>query len=205
MEDTKKRLKRIVVLISGNGSNLQAIIDATHRGGFLHDVAHVVLVVSNMNDAYGLIRARQAAIPTLVTTLKTFKDAGRTREAYDRDLAERVTTVRPDLIVLAGFMHILSPSFLARFEDIALINLHPALPGAFDGKNAIERAYHAYQEGIITETGVMVHRVIAELDRGEVIVQEKVPIFKEDRLEDLEERIHRVEHRLIIEGILRVL
>lgn len=203
--DKRLEMKRIAVLISGNGSNLQAIIDAIAKGS-LTDKAHIVQVISNKKDAYGLIRAQQVAIPTTVVTLKTFTEAGKSREDYDAYLAEfLIVNVQPDIVVLAGFMHVLSSAFLDRLKRIAIINLHPALPGEFDGTHAIERAYQAYQEGKITETGVMIHRVVAEVDRGEVIIVEKVPIMKEDGLEDLKHRIQLVEHRLIVEGILYVL
>ena len=138
----------------------------------------------------------------MTLTLKAFKDAGKSREDYDSHLAQSVLNVQPDIVVLAGFMHILSPICLDQFKNLkAVINLHPALPGKFDGAHAIERAFQAYQSKEIMETGVMVHRVIAEVDRGEVILTEKVPIFKEDRLEDLEQRVHEVEHRLIVKAL----
>ena len=99
-------------------------------------------------------------------------------------------------------MHILSPIFLDRFKGIlGMINLHPALPGEFDGVHSIARAFQAHLEGKITETGVMVHRVIIELDKGEVIVVEKVPILKEDSIENLEDRMRVVEHRLIVRAL----
>jgi formyltetrahydrofolate-dependent phosphoribosylglycinamide formyltransferase len=204
VEDEREysRLKRIAVLISGNGSNLQAILDATQNGPLKYR-AHVVQVLSNRTDAYGLERARKANVPSIITlTLKAFKDAGKSREDYDYQLAQSVLDVQPDIVVLAGFMHILSPKCLDQFKNLkAIINLHPALPGKFDGAHAIERAFQAYQSKEITETGVMIHRVIAEVDRGEVILVEKVPIFTEDRLEDLERRIHEVEHRLIVRAL----
>ncbi|KAJ3299562.1 hypothetical protein HK104_008448 [Borealophlyctis nickersoniae] len=205
---------RIVVLISGNGSNLQAIIDAIKAGSLN---ARIALVLSNKKAAYGLTRASEANIPTAVLTLKSFRDAGKSRTDYDIATAdlikERLAADAakngsnpatppnlPDLIVLAGWMHILSPAFLAQFPTGRVINLHPALPGAFDGAHAIDRAFQAFKEGKIKETGVMVHKVIPEVDRGEVILQEAVPIFEDDTLEALEQRIHGVEHRLIVEG-----
>ncbi|KND05066.1 phosphoribosylglycinamide formyltransferase [Spizellomyces punctatus DAOM BR117] len=212
---------RIVVLISGNGSNLQAIIDAVQSESLNAEIA---LVVSNRKGAYGLTRAANAGIPTMTVTLKEFKDAGKTRVDFDLDVAARIknwlaqsrseadrssngTTAvdTPDLIVLAGWMHILSPDFLQQFPPGQIINLHPALPGAFDGAHAIERAFSAYKEGKIQETGVMVHKVIPEVDRGEVVLQERIPILPEDTLETLEDRIHKVEHRLIVEGAKAIL
>lgn len=197
---TRQRQYRIAVLISGNGSNLQALIDAQARGDL--GPTTIDLVVSNASKAYGLQRAADAGIPSLIQTMKPYKEAGKTRLDFDKDLAAEIqthfrTSSGPDLIVLAGFMHILSQDFLSQFPK-KVINLHPALPGAFDGIKAIERAFEAFQAGQITETGVMVHEVIPEVDRGRVILVEKVPIHKEDTVEDLASRIHSVEHGLLV-------
>lgn len=102
-------------------------------------------------------------------------------------------------------MHILSPQFLSAFPEGRIINLHPALPGAFDGAHAIERAFKAFHDAEIAETGVLVYRVIPEVDRGGVVLVRKVPIYKEDTLEALEERIHGIEHGLIIAGTMKML
>ncbi len=188
---------RLVVMISGFGSNLQAILDACAAGRL---PARVVLVVSNRKDAYGLVRAQRAGIPTLYFPLKPYRERGLDRTAYDRDLAERIAPFRPDLIVLAGWMHILSPAFLDRFPG-RVINLHPALPGMFPGTNAIRRAFEAYQRGEITHSGCMVHVVTPEVDAGPVLAQAIVPIFPEDTLETFEARMHAAEHEVILEGI----
>jgi formyltetrahydrofolate-dependent phosphoribosylglycinamide formyltransferase len=196
--------KRIAVLISGNGSNLQALIDATHSNAL---DAKIDLVLSNSAKAYGLQRAANVGIATEVMTLKSYKDVGKSRVEFDQDLALKIRNHfngSPDIIVLAGFMHILSPEFLNAFPGI-VINLHPALPGAFDGINAISRAYEAFKSGSIAETGVMVHKVIPQVDKGECILVEKVPIYDSDCLSDLEDRIHKVEHRLIVEAIKKFL
>ncbi|NOZ28305.1 MAG: phosphoribosylglycinamide formyltransferase [Chloroflexi bacterium] len=190
---------RLAVFISGFGSNLQAIIDAVQAGEL---DAEIVVVVSNRKAAYGLVRAEKAGIPTLYFPLKPYRDAGRSREEYDADLAERVAAYEPDLIVLVGWMHVLSPAFLDRFPN-RVINLHPALPGQFPGTHAIQRAYEAFQRGEIDHTGVMVHYVVPEVDAGPVIVSEEVPIHPSDTLDDLEARIHKTEHRLIVEAIRR--
>ncbi len=190
---------RLAVFISGFGSNLQAIIDAVQAGEL---DAEIVVVVSNRKAAYGLVRAEQAGIPTLYFPLKPYRDAGRSREEYDADLAERVFAYEPDLIVLVGWMHVLSPAFLDRFPN-RVINLHPALPGQFPGTHAIQRAYEAFQRGEIDRTGVMVHYVVPEVDAGPVIVSEEVPIYPSDTLDTLEARIHKTEHRLIVEAIRR--
>ncbi len=191
--------KGLVVLVSGNGSNLQAIIDAVQAGKLK---AHIEAVVSNRRDAYGLVRAERAGIPTLYFPFKPYRDAGLPRETYDADLAERVSVYRPDLIVLAGWMHVLSSAFLDRFPG-RVLNLHPALPGQYPGTHAIQRAYQAFQHGEIDHTGVMVHWVVPEVDAGPVILQEEVPIYAGDSLDDLEARVHAVEHRLIVEAVRR--
>ena len=120
-------LARLVVLISGSGSNLQALLDACQDGRL---PARVAAVVSNRRDAYGLVRAQQASVPTLYFPLKPYSDQGLPRETYDRDLAALISCFQPDLIVCAGWMQVLTPIFITPFAD-CLINLHPALPGQF--------------------------------------------------------------------------
>lgn len=194
-------MKRLAVLISGNGSNLQAIIDRIGDGDL---DAEIAVVVSNRADAYGLQRAAAAGIPTEVLDLGETKATGGDRTSYDFELAGLVAGYKPDLVVLAGWMLILGTEFLDRFTP-NIINLHPALPGVFPGTEAIARAYTAYQDGEIKHTGVMVHRVIEEVDAGAVIVKEPVPIFPDDSVEDLEARVHMVEHNLIVAAIDMVL
>lgn len=191
----------IVVLISGNGSNLQALIDAVVDQWL---PTTIDLVVSNRKSAYGLQRAERAGIPTKVLTLKSFLDAGQTREDYDRGLAEHLLSYAPDLIVLAGWMHILSAAFLTHFPR-RVINLHPALPGQFAGTNAIERAFAAYQRGELDRSGCMVHYAIPEVDAGDVIMQEVVPFLPIDTIESFTERMHAAEHRIIVESVRRLL
>ncbi len=191
----------IVVLVSGNGSNLQALIAAV-ADGLLPTT--IDLVVSNRKSAYGLVRAQQAGIPTLTLTLKSFLDKGYTRQDYDRALAEALLPYNPTLIVLAGWMHILGPTFLDAFPR-QVINLHPALPGQFDGTQAIERAFAAYQNGEIDRSGCMVHYAIPEVDAGDVIVQEIVPFLPTDTLDSFAERMHATEHRILVEAVRRLL
>lgn len=192
-----KQLPTIVVLISGSGTNLQALIDATQEGSLK---GNIIAVVSNRKNAFGLERAKKANIPTRTFSLKQFKDSGKTRVDFDIHVAKTIQEeYHPDLVILAGWMHILSPEFLSFFNN-NVMNLHPALPGQFDGAHAIDRAYEAFKKGEIKNTGIMVHKVIADVDRGEVILQREVPIYETDSLEDLENRIHSFEHKLIVEG-----
>lgn len=194
-------MKRLAVLVSGSGTNLQAIIDATAAGQL---AAEVVVVVSNKSKAFGLERARSAGIETVVFTAKGYRGGDDWREAYDADLADRVAAYQPDLVVLAGWMHVLSPRFLDRFRG-RVLNLHPALPGQFVGTHAIERAFEAHQRGEIDHSGVMVHWVIPEVDAGEPIATASVPFAPGDTLEAFEARVHETEHRLIVEAVGRVL
>lgn len=191
-------LPRLVVMVSGNGSNLQAILDACACGEL---PARVVAVVSNKADAYGLERARQAGVPAIV--LEKFKDQD--RRTYDAQLAETVTAYRPDWVVLAGWMRILTSAFLDQFPN-RVLNLHPALPGTFPGTHAIERAYEAWQKGEIEKTGVMVHLVPDEgVDVGPVLGTRKIIFRPDESLEKFEDRIHKIEHDLLVETLKSVL
>lgn len=194
-------MKRLAVFISGNGSNLQAIIDAIHSGEL---EAEIGVVVSNRREAYGLVRAEKACIPTLCFPLASYLEAGQSREMYDADLAQLVMAYGPDLIVLVGWMHVLSPAFLDRFPQ-RVLNLHPALPGQFPGTHAIQRAYEAFRRGEIEHTGVMVHWVVPEIDAGPAAATVNVPIYAGDSLDDLEARIHAAEHRLVVAVIRNIL
>jgi formyltetrahydrofolate-dependent phosphoribosylglycinamide formyltransferase len=184
-------LARLVVLISGNGSNLQAILDACVSGELN---ASVVSVISNKAEAYGLVRAQNAGIESVYFP----KLENESRRDYDARLSNYATTKLPDYIILAGWMRILSSSFLSSFPN-RVINLHPALPNMFPGTQAIQRAFDAFQRGEITHTGVMVHLVPDEgVDDGPVLAAETVPIHPEDTLESLEARIHEIEHQILI-------
>ncbi len=188
---------RVIVFISGGGSNLQALMDAMRTGNL---EAEIVLVVSNRKAAFGLERAKNAGLETLYFPLKPYKDAGKSRAEYDADLAEAVSSYTPDLIVLAGWMHIDSGALVKRFPG-RIINLHPALPGEFPGAHGIEDAFAAWQRGEITRSGCMVHHVITELDAGEPIATRVVEFIDDDTLETYAERLHRAEHQLIVEAI----
>lgn len=193
-----KRPAKLVVLISGNGSNLQAIIDACANKQLN---AEIVGVIANKENAYGLERARKADIPALVK----LPLAQQERHEYDADLAKTVAAYQPDWIVLAGWMRILSLAFLKHFPH-KVINLHPALPGMFPGTKAIERALADFQAGKIKHTGVMVHLVPDEdIDCGPILNQVNVPIYLEDTLPTLAERVHQAEHQLLIDTLCQLI
>ena len=191
-------LSRLVVLISGNGSNLQAILDAC-KSRELN--AQVVSVISNKADAYGLIRAKDAGVEAIHFP----QLENESRQEYDVRLADYVSTCLPDYVILAGWMRILTSSFLSHFPN-RVVNLHPALPDTFPGTHAIERAFEAYQRGEIDHTGIMVHLVPDEgVDNGPVLATEIVPINKDDSLETLEARVHQTEHKLLVKTIKTLL
>ncbi|MEW6982765.1 phosphoribosylglycinamide formyltransferase [Colwelliaceae bacterium 6471] len=176
--------KKIVVLISGSGTNLQAIIDACKSPSF---PGEVVGVISNKEDAYGLVRAQDANIETLCLSHQSFES----RESYDLALIEKIDAFNADLIVLAGFMRILTPAFVQHFHG-KLLNIHPSLLPKYQGLHTHQRAIDAGD----TEHGVSVHFVTEELDGGPVILQAKVPVFAGDTADELASRVHEQEHRI---------
>ncbi len=196
MEALRTLDTRVVVLASGNGSNLQAILDAC-ASGTLQGHATVVAVVSDQSTAFALQRAANAGVPSVHIGRHT----GEARADYDARLADIVAGFDPDLIVLAGWMRILTTSFLGWFPE-RVINLHPARPGELPGTHAVERAWQEALAGERDTTGVMVHRVPDEgVDDGPVLATEAVPIHPDDTLDTLETRIHSVEHRLLVDTI----
>lgn len=192
---------RLVVLASGSGTNLQAIIDACVDRRLNAEVVHVVVD----RDAAALQRARRAGITGECRLLSSYSErhSGRleARAAYDAALADAVMARRPDLVVLAGWMHLLSSAFL----DVVggrVVNLHPALPGTFPGANAIDDAWAAHQNRGLDHTGVMVHFVPDEgVDNGPVVASRRVDIFESDTRASLEKRIHDVEHDVLVSAI----
>jgi len=194
---------RIAVLISGFGSNLQAIIDACSAGEL--PGVEVAVIVSNQRDAHGIDRAINHGIPVVTFPYAPYRHAGRPREEYDAALAAIVNSFGVQYVVLAGWMHILRRSFLREFPS-RVVNLHPALPGTFPGTHAIERAFAAYQRGEIEHTGVMVHLVPDEaVDAGPVLAKRIVSIKPDDTLDKLETRIHGVEHKLLVQALRQLL
>jgi len=175
---------RILVLISGSGSNLQALLDASSADDY---PGEVVAVISNKGDAYGLTRANNAGVDAITLSHTDFDS----REAYDQALIEQIDAYQPDLVVLAGFMRILTPGFVQHFSG-KLLNIHPSLLPKYQGLNTHQRAIDAGDR----EHGVSVHFVTEELDGGPVILQAKVPVFDGDQAGDLAERVHEQEHRI---------
>ncbi|KAJ2903173.1 phosphoribosylglycinamide formyltransferase [Zalerion maritima] len=207
---------KLTVMCSASGTNLQALIDAVAAGSIPN--ASIIKVVVNRKTAYAAKRAEQAGIPAEYFNLVNgrYHKAGEKDEAvlktarakYDADLAQRVLKDSPDMVVLAGWMHVFSEPFLKPLDaaGIPVINLHPALPGKYDGANAIQRAHEDFQAGRLenNKTGCMIHYVIAEVDRGEPILVEEVECREGETLEGLENRIHAVEHRIIVKATAQV-
>lgn len=183
MSESNRKI-RLVVLISGRGSNLQAILDGA-TGGTLP--AEIRAVISNRPDAYGLERARQAGVPAAIVDHKAFPD----RPTFEVALRERIDAEQPDLVILAGFMRILSPEFVEHYQG-RLLNIHPSLLPKYRGLHTHERALATGDR----EHGASVHFVIPELDSGPVIVQARVPVLPDDDPDTLAARVLAQEHRI---------
>lgn len=189
--------RRLAVLASGQGSNLQAILEACAQQVL---DAEVVVVVSDRRGARALERARSAG----VTEVSLPARAGERRRAYDERLGDLVAAHAADLVVLAGWMRLLSSAFLDRFPN-RVVNLHPALPGELPGLNAIERAHAEARAGARSRTGVMVHLVPDEgIDDGPVLGSVEVPVHLDESLDDLTTRVHAAERRLLIDVLARL-
>lgn len=173
----------VVVLISGSGSNLQALLDSLEPG----NPARICAVISNRAEAYGLTRAAQAGIATRVLDHRNFEG----REAFDAALVELIDSFEADLVVLAGFMRILTPTFVRRYAG-RLLNIHPSLLPKYKGLHTHQRALEAGDR----EHGCSVHFVSEELDGGPLVVQAVVPVHPDDSPETLAQRVHRQEHRI---------
>ena len=178
-------MKHVAVLISGRGSNLQSLIEAQDQS------YKIILVVSNVEGAGGLEKAREAGIPTTV-----IPHQGKTREAFDAEVDAILRAAGADLVVLAGFMRILSDGFVRGWEG-KLINIHPSLLPAYKGTRVHERVLEA-KEAL---SGASVHFVVPELDAGPVIAQTRVPVHPSDTPETLAGRVLGVEHRLYPEAL----
>ncbi|MFT7414027.1 MAG: phosphoribosylglycinamide formyltransferase-1 [Methylophagaceae bacterium] len=183
---------RVVILISGRGSNMISIVNAVTDGSLPIKIA---AVISNRPDAAGIEFAQQAGIDTAIIDHKAFAS----REDFDQAMANKIDTYSPDLVVLAGFMRILTPEFVEHYAN-KLINIHPALLPKFKGMDTHQRAIDAGE----TEHGASVHFVTAELDAGPVILQAKVPILSTDTAETLAARVLKQEHKLYPEAIIKL-
>ena len=172
----------VVVLISGSGSNLQALIDSIAHDG---NPARIVAVISNRADAYGLQRAQDAGIATQILDNKQFDG----REAFDAALVEAIDAFDPQLVVLAGFMRILTPGFVRHYAG-RLLNIHPSLLPKYKGLHTHQRALEAGDR----EHGCSVHFVTEELDGGPLVVQAVIPVQSDDSPESLAQRVHTQEH-----------
>ena len=174
----------VVVLISGSGSNLQALIDSVAHDG---NPARIAAVISNRADAYGLQRAKQAGIATELLDHKQFDG----REAFDAALIQAIDAHQPDLVVLAGFMRILTPGFVQHYAG-RLLNIHPSLLPKHKGLHTHQRALEAGD----SEHGCSVHFVTEELDGGPLVVQAVLPVMADDTAESLASRVHQQEHHI---------
>ncbi|WP_442112768.1 phosphoribosylglycinamide formyltransferase [Pseudomonas sp. NUPR-001] len=174
----------VVVLLSGTGSNLQALIDSFRTGD---SPVRIRAVISNRADAYGLQRARDAGIDTAVLDHKAFEG----REAFDTALVELIDGYQPQLVVLAGFMRILSAGFVRHYQG-RLLNIHPSLLPKYKGLHTHQRALEAGDQ----EHGCSVHFVTEELDGGPLVVQAVIPVELDDTPERLAQRVHSQEHQI---------
>jgi phosphoribosylglycinamide formyltransferase 1 len=174
---------RFAVLVSGSGTNLQALLDA-YPG-------NLAVVVGDKNGAFAFERARRAGVPVEHVDPAGFVG----KEDYDAELAARISAHDVGLVVGAGYMRILSPVFLERFP--AVLNVHPSLLPEFRGLRAVERALEAG----VDETGVTVHFMVEEVDAGPIVAQERVPVMAGDTRETLLERLHPLEHRLLVGAV----
>lgn len=176
--------KSIVVLISGSGSNFQAILDHCQQGSIN---GQIVAVISNRDDAFGLKRAEMAGIPSHFIDHKAFEG----RDEFDQSLIDLIDQYQPDLIVLAGFMRILSAKFVRHYQA-RLFNIHPSLLPRYKGLNTHQRVLEAGDP----EHGCSVHFVTEELDGGPLVIQAKTDVNTADTIESLQNRVHALEHQI---------
>lgn len=185
--------KKIGVLASGGGTNLQAVMDACEKGEISGEV---VIVLSNKKDAYALERAEKKGIRNVFVNPKEFP-----KEQYDGELIRLLKEAQVDIVVLAGYLRILSPKFIDEFRN-RVINIHPSLIPQFCGKGFYgERVHQAVIESGVNKSGATVHLVDEGTDTGPIIFQEEVPVLKGDTVERLQKRVLEVEHRILVKGI----
>ncbi|MCD6583630.1 MAG: phosphoribosylglycinamide formyltransferase [Candidatus Omnitrophica bacterium] len=180
----------IAILASGRGSNFQAIVRAVKERKIRE--AKVKLLITDKEDAYVRIRAKRLGVKDIFVDPKKFK----TRQDFDREIVKILNKERIELVVLAGFMRILTPYFVRKFKN-RVLNIHPALLPAFKGTDVIQRAYNYG----VKVTGVTIHFVDEKVDHGPIVMQKALEIKEGESLEELEERIHRLEHKMYPEVI----
>jgi phosphoribosylglycinamide formyltransferase-1 len=194
-------MKNIVILISGSGSNMAAIIRTAEEHQWTKRLnARVSAVISNKADAEGLALAKQHSIATAVVDHQAFADQPQPREAFDAALMAEIDKHQPHLVVLAGFMRILTPGFVAHYEG-RLLNIHPSLLPAFTGLNTHARAIEAGCKF----AGATVHRVTAELDHGPILAQAIVPVLPDDTADTLAARVLTQEHLIYPKAVAELL
>jgi phosphoribosylglycinamide formyltransferase-1 len=179
----------VAVLISGRGTNMRVLADLARKGELPIDIR---VVVSDRADALGLQLARELGIPTASLALRDFAD----RDAFDQRLAELVESFHPDLVVLAGYMKILSPAFVRQFST-RLLNIHPSLLPKYPGLHTHRKALAAQDR----EHGASVHFVIEELDSGPIVIQGRIPVMVDDCEESLAARVQAAEHRIYAQAV----
>lgn len=182
-------LKKIVILFSGRGSNMKSIIEKLHKKS-----VDVVAAITNNPDAEGIEVAKHFGVHIEILSHKIFDS----REAFDKALVAKINEYTPDLTVLAGFMRLLTPVFT---EQVKALNIHPSLLPLFKGKDGIKESF----ESGMDRGGVSIHFVTSEMDSGEIVMQESVPILPTDTLESFKQRVHEVEHDIYPKAILKAL
>jgi phosphoribosylglycinamide formyltransferase-1 len=194
-------MKNIVILISGGGSNMAAIVRTAQAQNWAKQFnAQVSAVISNKGDAKGLVFAKEHGIATAIIDHKAFADQPQPREAFDAALMKEIDQHQPHLVVLAGFMRILTPGFVAHYEG-RLLNIHPSLLPAFPGLHTHERAIEAGCKF----AGATVHRVTAELDHGPILAQAVVPVLPDDTADTLAARVLTQEHLIYPKAVAELL
>lgn len=186
-------MKKLVIFVSGSGTNMQNLIVECHNGRI---PAQAVLVISDNPEAKAIARARNYGVTVIAIDRKQFA----TKAEFEEVVMREVDRTKADYLVLAGFMRILSPEFVRKYKG-KIINVHPSLLPAFPGANGIKDAFDAKAK----ETGVTIHFVDEGVDSGPVILQKKVEILPEDTLETLEEKVHAVEYELYPEALRKLL
>ncbi len=192
----KKRYekKRIVILFSGNGSNLENLIIKLHNKIFKDIKVEVVGVITNNPNAFGIKRAKNLKFEPIVINDKDFES----REEFDKVLIEIIQKLNADLTILAGFMRILTPNFI---NSVKAINIHPSLLPLFKGKDGLKESYQSPMK----VAGVTVHKLALEVDSGEIVLQDSIKKRKNESFEEFEARIHKLEHKLYPKAIIKVL